>query len=490
MRPGAGACLHRRRARRDRRRARRAATATSRRSVPRPGCGRRNGARSSAATSTAPGGPCASSRRTSRAASSPAPRPGPACARLRCPASHSPRSTQFRRGSTRRSCSRRPKAGRSTSTSQPRSEAAPARDNGGPPFRLIMVTQWSPQKPKSVYTDPPVRLYPQIKRLPPDVLRFGPCLIRCTECTPVPCGSGLGKPFGSELGELAEQDAAERPGRLVGQIDSRSALAAACRRSLTSASSRAAISIRSCCASERSCWRSARFCSLSARSLLSLSRSSIAATVRVRSATCAAMLAMSSSEVTPAGVYAENLAVSTRPPSRTSGLRARRHRTTRGCSSGVRREGLVAPHDYTQTRAQVSVEQWWSGWRQDAGRPEAREDCQHVDHHDPEPDGSGAHGPEGRKRFGRMRRSERSTALPPVFIGEEQFSDSASSAGARSRAAKTAVFSSRVIATIWAGTAQPVQACAAQVGPRSPRARAHADHRPKPLRSSCRSSLQ
>ena len=92
-----------------------------------------------------------------------------------------------------------------------------------------------------------------------------------------------------------------------GQIDSRSAFAAACRRSLTSASSRAAISIRSCCASERSCWRSARFCSLSARSLLSLSRSSIAATVRVRSATCAAMLAMSSSEVTPAGVYAENL---------------------------------------------------------------------------------------------------------------------------------------------------------------------------------------
>jgi hypothetical protein len=39
---------------------------------------------------------------------------------------------------------------------------------------------------------------------------------------------------------LARQDAAERPGRLVRQIDSRSAFAAACRRSLTSASSRAA----------------------------------------------------------------------------------------------------------------------------------------------------------------------------------------------------------------------------------------------------------
>jgi hypothetical protein len=52
--------------------------------------------------------------------------------------------------------------------------------------------------------------------------------------------------------------------------------------------------------------RSARLCSLSARSLLSVSRSSIAATMRVSSATCAAMLAMSSSEVRPAGVYAEN----------------------------------------------------------------------------------------------------------------------------------------------------------------------------------------
>ena len=102
-------------------------------------------------------------------------------------------------------------------------------------------------------------------------------------------------------------------GPLGSQIDSRSALAAACRRSLTSASSRAAISMRSCCASERSCWRSARCCWLSARSLLALSRSSIAATVRVRSATCAAMLAMSSSDVTPCRSLRREPRVSARP---------------------------------------------------------------------------------------------------------------------------------------------------------------------------------
>ena len=55
------------------------------------------------------------------------------------------------------------------------------------------------------------------------------------------------------------------------QIDSRSAFAAACRRSLTSASSRAARSMRSCCASARACWLSARRCWLSARSLIALS---------------------------------------------------------------------------------------------------------------------------------------------------------------------------------------------------------------------------
>jgi len=82
------------------------------------------------------------------------------------------------------------------------------------------------------------------------------------------------------------------------QIDSRSALAAACRRSLTSASSRAARSMRSCCASARAAWLSARRCALSARSLISLSRLSIPATVRVRPASCAATLAMSSSAVT------------------------------------------------------------------------------------------------------------------------------------------------------------------------------------------------
>ena len=58
------------------------------------------------------------------------------------------------------------------------------------------------------------------------------------------------------------------------QIDSRRAFAAACRRSLTSASSRAARSMRSCWVSERSCWMSARSCWLSAcsRKCLELAR--------------------------------------------------------------------------------------------------------------------------------------------------------------------------------------------------------------------------
>ena len=94
-------------------------------------------------------------------------------------------------------------------------------------------------------------------------------------------------------------------GRRGGQIDSRSAIAAACRRSLTPASSLAAMSMRSCCASERSCCASARLCWLSARSLTASSCRSIAATVLVRPASWAAMLSMSSSLVTRARVYAE-----------------------------------------------------------------------------------------------------------------------------------------------------------------------------------------
>ncbi len=106
--------------------------------------------------------------------------------------------------------------------------------------------------------------------------------------------------------------------RTSDQIDSRSAFAAACRRSLTSASSRAARSMRSCCASARACWLSARRCWLSACSLIALSWLSIPATVRVRSATCAATLAMSSSAVTTAEFSADDhtLQTSAGPASR------------------------------------------------------------------------------------------------------------------------------------------------------------------------------
>ena len=89
------------------------------------------------------------------------------------------------------------------------------------------------------------------------------------------------------------------------QIESRSAFAAACRRSLTSASSRAARSMRSCCVcarfcwlSTRSCWLSARACWRSARSVIALRSFAISSTVRVSSASCSATLAMSSRVVT------------------------------------------------------------------------------------------------------------------------------------------------------------------------------------------------
>ena len=111
-----------------------------------------------------------------------------------------------------------------------------------------------------------------------------------------------------QLAAVSLSRATERSGPLVGQIDSRSAFAAACRRSLTSANSRAARSMRSCCASVRACWLSACLCWLSARSLTVLSCRSIAATVRVSAANWPAMLAMSASDVTPARVYAGNQA--------------------------------------------------------------------------------------------------------------------------------------------------------------------------------------
>ena len=89
------------------------------------------------------------------------------------------------------------------------------------------------------------------------------------------------------------------------QTASRSAVAAASRRSLTAASSRAARSMRSCCLCARSCWWSARLCWLSvracwssARSVTALSCSAIASTVRVSSANWPATLAMSSRVVT------------------------------------------------------------------------------------------------------------------------------------------------------------------------------------------------
>ena len=123
------------------------------------------------------------------------------------------------------------------------------------------------------------------------------------------------------------------------QIDSRSAFAAACRRSLTSASSRAAMSMRSCCASERSYARSARCCWLSARSLVSVSRASMAVTVPVRSANCAAMLAMSSSTVTPAGVYAENLCGERNSPRTASASRTDRGVGASSADDDVLRRG-------------------------------------------------------------------------------------------------------------------------------------------------------
>ena len=96
------------------------------------------------------------------------------------------------------------------------------------------------------------------------------------------------------------------------QSDSRRAFAAACRRSLTSDSSRAARSIRSCCISARSCWRSARAWWSSARSATAFSCAAMASTVRVRSANCAATRPMSSSAVTPCQLKTQAGAVTKR----------------------------------------------------------------------------------------------------------------------------------------------------------------------------------
>ena len=90
------------------------------------------------------------------------------------------------------------------------------------------------------------------------------------------------------------------------QTEDRSAFAAACRRSLTSVSSRAARSMRSCWISVRSCWVSARSCWLSARSVTAASWLAISSTVRVSSASWPATVAMSSRAVTSrsTGFYA------------------------------------------------------------------------------------------------------------------------------------------------------------------------------------------
>ena len=110
---------------------------------------------------------------------------------------------------------------------------------------------------------------------------------------------------------VRDNSGCEKGARAVNdQIDSRSAVAAACRRSLTSASSRAARSMRSCCICARacwlstsSCWLSARACWRSARSVIALRSFAIASTVRVSSANWPATLAMSSRVVTFAGFY-------------------------------------------------------------------------------------------------------------------------------------------------------------------------------------------
>jgi glyoxylase-like metal-dependent hydrolase (beta-lactamase superfamily II) len=65
--------------------------------------------------------------------------------------------------------------------------------------------------------------------------------------------TGLPKPFSGCARQFVRQLRA-----LGGQIDSRSAVAAACRRALTSTSSRAAWSMRSRWVSACSCWLSAR----------------------------------------------------------------------------------------------------------------------------------------------------------------------------------------------------------------------------------------
>ena len=124
----------------------------------------------------------------------------------------------------------------------------------------------------------------------------------------------------------SELSAKGSPSAHVGanQIDSRSAFAAACRRSLTSASSRAARSMRSCCASARACWSSARLCWLSVCSPIALSCLSITATVRVRSASCPATLAMSSSAVTTCRILRRARSGPGNLPERSCRQRARR----------------------------------------------------------------------------------------------------------------------------------------------------------------------
>jgi len=102
--------------------------------------------------------------------------------------------------------------------------------------------------------------------------------------------------YGRSYTRSAETSGCSRGGLRVAsrvQIDARSASAAACRRVLTSASSRAAMSVRSC-------WVSAR--SRSVANWLVIS-----STARVRSANWPATLAMSSTAAISAGFYAKDL---------------------------------------------------------------------------------------------------------------------------------------------------------------------------------------
>ena len=72
------------------------------------------------------------------------------------------------------------------------------------------------------------------------------------------------------------------------------------------------------------------------------------------------------------------------------------------------RPRLMQPHSSHVSRRftkRALAKQRRLGWRQDTGGPEAREDHEHVTRRDPEPDGSGAHRRDRKKRLGQMRQT-------------------------------------------------------------------------------------